>query len=1200
MTVSLQKGPSSEMDKGRSSTVGGASASTRRRAGAAEHPPARTSSAQDDPTGKASLSTTPLPPRGPFIQARVAVWMHTILVFSAFGLALALGVKYDYYKIVRNRWHRYPVEWFPSISATIGDYYPQRSVFQYLMATAAFPRFAMMLADYSASPPGFLRLVILLLAFTRALSAGGWTYVTSSDSSFPHELAMAVYLLSSITFHILNLDPNRSRLHLVLRAAVPVLFLTAVGVGAHFYIQHKVHRVGGAYSRYAVAEWSLILIDVLGDHLANYHLTGVRLTFTDRFSLVAVGSGAHAADVPNNEAVLAAANAAVAAAQAAEAAAKASAKAGGVHQPAGSMVGQAVPAVIATHGRPAGALGAGLAFLSDCVQSALHWTYATSLLTMIWFFPLFNMGMSGHEAAIVGSFMTILLAVPRLRRLVARSNVAASVLRAVALAAGIGAAWVEEPAERLGLGGIALAASSILKAAALSELTAGAYRKAAAAHVLGLIATVVLRVSFGSGNPLWPVLHPDRLPEAGGGWHRQGLVVGGLAVLERLLRRGLRPRVAHLFPVGLIYGTLVALTHWMLTDIAVIPRMVVQHYPDHGPMPLPWGLLLVPALSFGLLCGLFTGAAGSTLLWAFGAVGAYLLMWRPTPELGFAGGLAVAFQAACVWPATLRALSRLGGRAAPLAITLGHVVFLVGLFFQAFVVAYAFVPGGVYFREKSGLLAALTALVLLLGTRRYFGTGTGGRLGASAPLERLSVWVVVILLHVGLVLAVQLRTRHIRPTGMHPVRMVYEEGPATAAANGQDIGPRYRPDTLPGAVPPAANMPTLTVGIWTIHFGYDNEMWLSHERMARLIEDMDIDVIGLLESDTMRSFIGNRDVPLQLGERLGMYADYGPGPLEHTWGCAMLSRYPIVRSRHELLPSPVGELACAIYATIAVPISPATPRPYRLPADLVTAGHDGDGHLGWGTDPYDHPYAVHHRFPVDRGPGVAGEDHRAEAAGFRLVDVIISHNGQEEDPLDRELQTRRLATLLRHGPRPSGLRPVAFAGYVVTKPHAPEYRRLFEGGNIRDIDPDDSNRWCQYLGYRGFKRLGYARVSHGGITDTELQVARYGVPPLAALAAATETAMLETPHCDHDVLNYSCGGGPEVHALSRALGDHEHLVGDEAASDRLIPKQVRFPVMFHWPGSRRHSYHVFRRPKFFVPLADPEAPVQPLAEQAAT
>lgn len=80
-------------------------------------------------------------------------------------------------------------------------------------------------------------------------------------------------------------------------------------------------------------------------------------------------------------------------------------------------------------------------------------------------------------------------------------------------------------------------------------------------------------------------------------------------------------------------------------------------------------------------------------------------------------------------------------------------------------------------------------------------------------------------------------------------------------------------------------------------------------------------------------------------------------PSSNTWGAALLSKFPILNSTHHLLPSPHGELAPAIHATLDV----------------------------YGT----------------------------------LIDVVVAHNGQEEDPLDRELQSTELARLMREAyPRP--------------------------------------------------------------------------------------------------------------------------------------------------------------------------------------
>ena len=189
------------------------------------------------------------------------------------------------------------------------------------------------------------------------------------------------------------------------------------------------------------------------------------------------------------------------------------------------------------------------------------------------------------------------------------------------------------------------------------------------------------------------------------------------------------------------------------------------------------------------------------------------------------------------------------------------------------------------------------------------------------------------------------------------------------------------------------------------------------------IKELELDVVGLLESDLQRIIMGNRDTTQFIAEDLGMYVDYGPGPNKHTWGAALLSKFPIINSTHHLLPSPVGELAPAIHATIDA----------------------------YGT----------------------------------LVDVFVFHSGQEEDPEDRRLQSEYLAKLMGSVTD----RPAILLSYLVTKPKEGNYNTyVSKTSGMRDIDPTDWDRWCEYILYKGLKRSGYARVSRGTITDTEIQV----------------------------------------------------------------------------------------------------------------
>lgn len=174
--------------------------------------------------------------------------------------------------------------------------------------------------------------------------------------------------------------------------------------------------------------------------------------------------------------------------------------------------------------------------------------------------------------------------------------------------------------------------------------------------------------------------------------------------------------------------------------------------------------------------------------------------------------------------------------------------------------------------------------------------------------------------------------------------------------------------------------------------------------MAALLEDAQLDVVGLLETDLFHPISGSRDLCVRamsdpharrtqyISHKLGYYVDLGPSPQKHTWGAVLLSKFPILNSTHHLLPSPVGELAPAIYATLDV----------------------------YGTE----------------------------------VDVVVAHNGQHEDALDRELQSRELARLLAaRYPRPATL-----LGYFITRPHwkAPEpYEILTTHARMLDIEPSD-------------------------------------------------------------------------------------------------------------------------------------------------
>ena len=71
-----------------------------------------------------------------------------IFTAAAFISALIVGVSLHYHKIVQNEYYGYPDEWFPSVSSTIGDRYPERSFFMVFIAITS----GMQQYDYGICP----------------------------------------------------------------------------------------------------------------------------------------------------------------------------------------------------------------------------------------------------------------------------------------------------------------------------------------------------------------------------------------------------------------------------------------------------------------------------------------------------------------------------------------------------------------------------------------------------------------------------------------------------------------------------------------------------------------------------------------------------------------------------------------------------------------------------------------------------------------------------------------------------------------------------------------------------------------------------------------------------------------------------------------------------------------------------------------
>ncbi|CAF0938632.1 unnamed protein product [Adineta steineri] len=495
-------------------------------------------------------------------------------------------------------------------------------------------------------------------------------------------------------------------------------------------------------------------------------------------------------------------------------------------------------------------------------------------------------------------------------------------------------------------------------------------------HVL--IGFVVIFDQFGRDNTMWQLLPPLSLTSI------TSMSTHGS---NSLRDNNVQP---HWLLLGIGFGSLLFNLQWVFGDLSVISRWASNGFPDQAPEPIPYGLLVWVCL----FCGVVTINRLSIVTnrwWASVGFIGYGILYFNRGNASFIGGLALSLFIGSVIPLIFDKIAR--GLQARIVVTAAFV-YIIQVVYAVWTSAYNFVPfGGTLTRETSHVLVFFNFLGIYFGVytaKPNLGTYIRGRV-SSISLPSRHIWT---LFGIAFMIAC--------------------------------VGTFSRFLALPSKALRQAEDPThISAAIWTVHFGYDNNAHPSLDRVAAALADTNADVIGLLETDTAKPFFGNTDLTSYLGEKLHMFTDFGPSSKDHTWGCIILSKYPIVRSVHYLLPSPEGELAPAILATVQT--------------------------------------------------------------ASKLIDVLIVHMGNDRDDLDRKLQAAKLRDIMQNSTN-----PLVFLGYVTSAPFSRDYQMLTSVAN--DIDSTDRDRWCEYILYKNLIRVGYARITHAGLTDTEIQMAKFKIP----------------------------------------------------------------------------------------------------------
>ncbi|KAJ6544817.1 Frag1/DRAM/Sfk1 family-domain-containing protein [Mycena vulgaris] len=931
---------------------------------------------------------------------------HTVLSSAAFIVALVVGLTYHYKKIVKNAIAEYPQEWFPSVSATVGDWFPERNLFQILIAFTSGPRVGLVLLEYllhSRAWDSKFTVAIFISGILRTISCGGWVYVTSNDDHDIHDFFMISYMVLNIPWMIGCIVCAPVETHRRRTAVASAFFLSLIPL-VYFYIQHKVHRKPGAYTRYSFFEWSLIALDILFDSFAEEELMCANLQISVGDSSMATQQTVNHGNTP-------------------EAATKPVELAG----PPKVIKDSVVAADVVSKGKKSSGFRVSflqisasyrppVSFISSVYLSYIFWSIFTSLIPTLFYFSVWELGISGQELALLSTLSPIFLSVTPLLSW-ARSRDGSTTLHVFSLL-GLAAFVLDKPVYRLGV--VFLASTAVM----IKEVTNWAAADVEYQSILtglGLLLSSLLKQANHSNNPVWPFVNSQS-----GGYNKSGFILALLAVYEHHTRKPNpsqaqpeKPKVpasannvsasqGHWLAGALPLGSLIFTMHSLLSDSSTLISWSWTGYLDsrpQGPVPHLHGSLTLLAQSVGLLLAVTLVSRTSIdalahPVWFFYGSAAAAVLYTYKNWLGYVGGLNLAVFIMSAIPLVLKRASDAAGSTGQ---STGKVYFTAMLVYcllglaSIWTVAYAFVPGGVYLRERTDLVLISQMACLSLAFKWP---------GLNPP-------VCVA-----------------RKDGISPALLSYSRATLACFSIVSFLVTIYRaPAGFPQPFKPGPRI--LTAGIWTVHFGMDNEGRDSQRLVRDVVRDMELDVIGLLETDLHRIVFGNRDLTRVLVEEMGYYVDVGPGASSHTWGAALLSKFPIINSTHHLLPSPHGELAPAIEAVLDV----------------------------FGT----------------------------------YVTVVVAHNGQEEDPLDRELQSIELARIMAA----SHPRPVLFLGYVVSKPNAPRpapYEILVTDGRVFDIDEDDSDRWCEYIFYRGMYRTSYARMSRGKITDTELQIGQFVLP----------------------------------------------------------------------------------------------------------
>ncbi|XP_055626933.1 post-GPI attachment to proteins factor 2-like isoform X2 [Toxorhynchites rutilus septentrionalis] len=180
---------------------------------------------------------------------------------------------------------RFVYNFLPSLSAAIGNYQPQRIVWQFSVLVHALPRYAIAFM-YKNYHVGLLRkrrkelaYLACILNITELSSLVGLTLWTSSESYEVHKFCFSTFVIASIIYMLILIVINRitreDMLTVSERKSMKYkkrLFLTnvcSILFAVYFFVRHNNYCEPGVYSLFALSEYVFVYSNI-GFHMTAY------------------------------------------------------------------------------------------------------------------------------------------------------------------------------------------------------------------------------------------------------------------------------------------------------------------------------------------------------------------------------------------------------------------------------------------------------------------------------------------------------------------------------------------------------------------------------------------------------------------------------------------------------------------------------------------------------------------------------------------------------------------------------------------------------------------------------------------------------------------------------------------------------------------------------------------------------------------